>query len=108
MKERPAKEAVERRTSSRFILTILDYSRLLSVNWYKLLSIDVGGDSVSMEYDVSFMVQYEILAEAENTVEHRAYNSTECIVFEVGDQAELVISEDVTWYSHAETLQQTR
>jgi hypothetical protein len=45
---------------------------------YKLLSIDIDGDSVSMEYRMNVMVPYEVLAEAENTSERRAYNSTEC------------------------------
>ena len=51
--------------------------------WYILLSIDIDGDSVSMEYRVNVMVPYEVLAEAEKTGEYRAYNSTECVVCEV-------------------------
>jgi hypothetical protein len=48
MKQRLAKDAVERCMSSRFILAILDYSDFYQLinhyRWYKLLSIDIDGD----------------------------------------------------------------
>jgi hypothetical protein len=54
--------------------------------WYKLLSIDVYDESVSVEYRVNVMVPCEVLAEAEKTGEYRADNSTECVVvrYEIG------------------------
>jgi hypothetical protein len=50
--------------------------------WYKLLSIDIDDDSVSMEQRVNVLVPCEILVEAEKTGELELIIQ-QCVVFEV-------------------------
>jgi len=56
---------------------------------------------------VNVMVPCELIVQAEKTGELELIIQ-QCVVFEVRDQAELMISDDITWNNHMKILQQTR
>lgn len=60
-----------------------------------------------MEYRVNVLVPYGVLAEAENQVNIELVIQ-QCVVCEVRDEAELMISGDITWSNHMKTIQQRR